>query len=244
MDCRYRACRFALAWQRNARVRHLHLAMPRAFSSEVDAGSRRENATKQKLEPRSDSIGTGKALVMFRRRLMRARMRWCPMRMVRRWPGVRSVRLVMWLAVRPGMSVRFVLMPRPPVMSLDIVWRQIFTLRRWWRHGILRQRRVSGLDAPRRADLVVPLSGDERISARPEPQLFALEVGIPIKHPISSVDDDRGNLVVPMLSDKSDAVIQFQCFAAKFRVPINRCVTTRFRGRGTSAAGKSQEAEA
>jgi hypothetical protein len=33
-----------------------------AFSSEVAAGSREENASKQKLEPRSDSIGTEKAL--------------------------------------------------------------------------------------------------------------------------------------------------------------------------------------
>jgi hypothetical protein len=34
-----------------------------AFSSEVDAGSREENASKQKIEPRSDSIGTEKALM-------------------------------------------------------------------------------------------------------------------------------------------------------------------------------------
>jgi len=34
----------------------------RAFSSEVDTGSRQENASKHKsLEPRSDSIGTEKA---------------------------------------------------------------------------------------------------------------------------------------------------------------------------------------
>jgi hypothetical protein len=34
----------------------------RAFSSEVDTGSREENASKQEIEPRSDSIGTEKAL--------------------------------------------------------------------------------------------------------------------------------------------------------------------------------------
>jgi hypothetical protein len=34
----------------------------RAFSSEVDTGSRPENASKQKLEPRSDSIATELAL--------------------------------------------------------------------------------------------------------------------------------------------------------------------------------------
>jgi hypothetical protein len=34
----------------------------RAFSSEVDTGSREENASKQEVEPRSDSIGTEKAL--------------------------------------------------------------------------------------------------------------------------------------------------------------------------------------
>src|SRR5229473_4727374 len=33
----------------------------RAFSSEVDTGSREENASKQEIEPRSDSIGTEKA---------------------------------------------------------------------------------------------------------------------------------------------------------------------------------------
>jgi hypothetical protein len=33
-----------------------------AFSSEVDAGSREENASKQKLEPGADSIRTDKAL--------------------------------------------------------------------------------------------------------------------------------------------------------------------------------------
>src|SRR5712671_6459185 len=33
-----------------------------AFSSEVDTGSREENASKQEIEPRSDSIGTEKAL--------------------------------------------------------------------------------------------------------------------------------------------------------------------------------------
>jgi hypothetical protein len=38
----------------------------RAFSSEVDTGSCEENASKQKLEPGSDSIRTGKALVMMR----------------------------------------------------------------------------------------------------------------------------------------------------------------------------------
>jgi hypothetical protein len=37
---------------------------PRAFSSEVDTGSRKENASKQETEPRSDSIGTEKALPM------------------------------------------------------------------------------------------------------------------------------------------------------------------------------------
>jgi hypothetical protein len=31
----------------------------RAFSSEVDTGSREENASNKNLEPRSDSIGTG-----------------------------------------------------------------------------------------------------------------------------------------------------------------------------------------
>src|SRR3954463_13184752 len=36
----------------------------RAFSSEVDPGSREENASKQNLELRSDSIGTEKALEM------------------------------------------------------------------------------------------------------------------------------------------------------------------------------------
>ncbi len=36
--------------------------MPRAFSSKVDAGSRRENATNKESEPRSDSIGAAKAL--------------------------------------------------------------------------------------------------------------------------------------------------------------------------------------
>ena len=35
----------------------------RAFSSEVDTGSREENASKQEIKPRSDSIGTEKALV-------------------------------------------------------------------------------------------------------------------------------------------------------------------------------------
>jgi hypothetical protein len=35
----------------------------RAFSSEVETGSREENASKQKLEPGSDSVRTGKALV-------------------------------------------------------------------------------------------------------------------------------------------------------------------------------------
>src|ERR1700754_1835589 len=35
---------------------------PEAFSSEVDTGSREENASKQKIEPRSDSIGAEKAL--------------------------------------------------------------------------------------------------------------------------------------------------------------------------------------
>jgi hypothetical protein len=34
----------------------------RAFSSEVDTGSREENASNQKMEPRSDSIRTEKAL--------------------------------------------------------------------------------------------------------------------------------------------------------------------------------------
>jgi hypothetical protein len=34
----------------------------RAFSSEVDTGSREKNASKQEIEPRSDSIGTEKAL--------------------------------------------------------------------------------------------------------------------------------------------------------------------------------------
>jgi hypothetical protein len=34
----------------------------RAFSSEVDTGSREENASKKEIEPRSDSIGTEKAL--------------------------------------------------------------------------------------------------------------------------------------------------------------------------------------
>jgi len=34
----------------------------RAFSSEVDTGSREENASKQEVEPRSASIGTEKAL--------------------------------------------------------------------------------------------------------------------------------------------------------------------------------------
>jgi hypothetical protein len=34
----------------------------RAFSSEVDTGSRQENASKQKASLRSDSIGTEKAL--------------------------------------------------------------------------------------------------------------------------------------------------------------------------------------
>jgi hypothetical protein len=33
-------------------------AFSRAFSSEVDAGSREENASKQKIKPRSDSIRT------------------------------------------------------------------------------------------------------------------------------------------------------------------------------------------
>src|SRR4051794_37952110 len=34
----------------------------RALSSEVDTGSREENASKQKIEPRSDTIGTERAL--------------------------------------------------------------------------------------------------------------------------------------------------------------------------------------
>jgi hypothetical protein len=34
----------------------------RAFSSEVETGSRQENASNKNLEPRSDSIGTEKAL--------------------------------------------------------------------------------------------------------------------------------------------------------------------------------------
>jgi hypothetical protein len=38
----------------------------KAFSSEVDTGSREENASK-KIEPRSDSIGTEKALRISRR---------------------------------------------------------------------------------------------------------------------------------------------------------------------------------
>jgi hypothetical protein len=37
--------------------------MPGAFSSEVDTGSRKENAQNKKLEPRSGSIGTNLALV-------------------------------------------------------------------------------------------------------------------------------------------------------------------------------------
>jgi hypothetical protein len=37
----------------------------KAFSSEVDTGSREENVSKQELEPRSDSIGTEKALAPF-----------------------------------------------------------------------------------------------------------------------------------------------------------------------------------
>jgi hypothetical protein len=36
--------------------------LTRAFSSEVDPGSREENASNKKREPRSDSIGTEKAL--------------------------------------------------------------------------------------------------------------------------------------------------------------------------------------
>jgi hypothetical protein len=36
----------------------------RAFSSEVDTGSREENASKQEVEPRSDSIGMEKALAL------------------------------------------------------------------------------------------------------------------------------------------------------------------------------------
>jgi hypothetical protein len=36
----------------------------RAFSDEVDAGSAQENATKQNLEPRSDSIGSEQALAV------------------------------------------------------------------------------------------------------------------------------------------------------------------------------------
>jgi hypothetical protein len=34
----------------------------RAFSGEVDTGWREENTSKQEIEPRSDSIGTEKAL--------------------------------------------------------------------------------------------------------------------------------------------------------------------------------------
>ena len=34
--------------------------MNKAFSSEVDTGSREENASDKNLEPRSDSIGTDK----------------------------------------------------------------------------------------------------------------------------------------------------------------------------------------
>src|SRR2546429_685774 len=36
----------------------------RAFSSEVGTGSREENASNKKIEPRSDSIGTEKALAI------------------------------------------------------------------------------------------------------------------------------------------------------------------------------------
>jgi hypothetical protein len=38
----------------------------RAFSSEVDTGSREENASKQEIELRSDSIGTEKPLAFKR----------------------------------------------------------------------------------------------------------------------------------------------------------------------------------
>src|SRR5712671_2031448 len=44
-----------------------------AFSSEVDTGSRQENASKQEIEPRSDSIGTEKALVLLRHKFIRTR---------------------------------------------------------------------------------------------------------------------------------------------------------------------------
>jgi hypothetical protein len=37
-------------------------SMPSDFDPRVDTGSRQENASNQKLEPRSDSIGTEKAL--------------------------------------------------------------------------------------------------------------------------------------------------------------------------------------
>jgi hypothetical protein len=47
--------------------------MSRAFSSEVDTGSREENASKQEIEPRSDSIGTEKALACRGHRLRRSR---------------------------------------------------------------------------------------------------------------------------------------------------------------------------
>src|SRR5882724_2284254 len=40
----------------------------RAFSSEVDAGSRKENASNKKVEPGSDSIRTDKALAVRPRR--------------------------------------------------------------------------------------------------------------------------------------------------------------------------------
>jgi hypothetical protein len=45
------------------KIQRIHpTSSARAFSSEVETGSREENASKQEIEPRSDFIGTEKAL--------------------------------------------------------------------------------------------------------------------------------------------------------------------------------------
>src|SRR2546423_11431210 len=56
MRCSCRILRARTPWFNRAEV------AARAFSSEVEAGSREENASKQRVEPRSDSIGTERAL--------------------------------------------------------------------------------------------------------------------------------------------------------------------------------------
>ena len=60
------------------------------------------------------------------------------------------------------------------------------------------------LDAACRADLIVPVVADIGVLARSEPERLPLVVGIPKKHPISPVDDNRGDLVIPVRPHKGD----------------------------------------